>query len=123
MPGIFLTLVAASWLFILLAIPGTRKPAYSHPRHTISELGEIGAPQARLVAMGVFLPIGIVMLVVAWLVRGQETETGALALCLAVRYIAAALFPATPARPCPARGARPRTTWAGWSNTSAARSH
>ncbi len=93
MLGIFLALLALIYLFAALFVLGARKPGYSHLRHTISELGEIGAPQARLVAMGVFLPIGIVMLVVAWLVRAFETETFALALCLAVGYIMAALFP------------------------------
>lgn len=93
MPGILLTLLAVIYLFAALFVLGARKPAYSHLRHTISELGEIGAPQARLVAIGVFLPIGIVTLLVAWLVRGRETETVALALCLATGYIAAALFP------------------------------
>lgn len=93
MPGILLSLLAVIYLFAALSVLGARKPAYSHLRHTISELGEIGAPQARLVAIGVFLPIGIVTLLVAWLVRGRETETVALALCLATGYIAAALFP------------------------------
>lgn len=93
MPGIFLALLAVIYLFAALFVLGARKPGYSHLGHTISELGEIGAPQARLVALGVFLPIGIVMLVVVWLVRAFETETCALALCLAVGYITAALFP------------------------------
>lgn len=93
MPGILLTLLAVFYLFAALLVLGARKPGYRHLRHTISELGETGAPQARLVAMGVFLPIGIVMLMVAWLVRTFETETLALALCLAIGYLAAALFP------------------------------
>jgi len=93
MPGILLTLFAVIYLFAALFVLGARKPAYRHVRHTISELGEIGAPHARLVALGVFLPVGGVMLLVAWLVRAFGTETCALALCLAVGYIVAALFP------------------------------
>lgn len=93
MPGILLTLLAVLYLSAALFGLGARKPAYSHLRHTISELGETGTPQARLVALGVFLPVGIVMLTVAWLARARETETCALALCLAAGYIVAALFP------------------------------
>ncbi len=90
---ISLTLFALAYLFAALFVLGRKKPGYSHLRHTISELGESGAPQETLVAMGVFLPIGLVLLLVAYLVRHLAVEEFALALCLALGYIVAAVFP------------------------------
>lgn len=88
-----LTLGAAVYLCAWLVIPGARKPGYSHLRHTISELGEVGAPHARLVAFGVFLPVGIVLLAVAGLARPADSAASVLALCIAIGYIVAAIFP------------------------------
>ena len=99
MPALILTLAAAVHLFAALLILGARRPAYSQRRHTISELGESGAPQARRVAAGVFLPIGLAMLLAAWLARPLGSGTSALALCIAVGYLAAAAFPCDPGSP------------------------
>ena len=120
MPALILTLAAAMHLFAALLILGARRPAYSQRRHTISELGESGAPQARLVAAGVFLPIGLAMLLAAWLAHPLGSGTSALALCIAVGYLAAAAFPCDPGSPCPAAGARPFITSAARSSTAAA---
>ncbi len=76
-----------------------RKPGYSHIRHTISELGETGARDQRLVAFGVFLPVGLLLLAVAGLVRADSTPVAALASCIAVGYLGAALFPCDPGSP------------------------
>jgi hypothetical membrane protein len=40
---------------------GRRKPGYSHVRHTISELGEIGSPVGAIVSYGGFLATGILV--------------------------------------------------------------
>jgi hypothetical protein len=99
MPVLILTLAAALYLSAALLVLGARKPAYSHLRHTISELGESGAPQAGLVATGLFLPIGLGMVLVAWLSRPLGSGISALALCIAVGYLAAAAFPCDPGSP------------------------
>jgi hypothetical protein len=99
MPAMILTLAVVLYLSAALLILGARKPAYSHARHTISELGESGAPQASLVTAGVFLPIGLAMLLAAWLARPLGFGTSALALCIAVGYLTAAAFPCDPGSP------------------------
>lgn len=99
MPAMMLTLAAAVYLSTALVVLGARKPGFSHLRHTISELGESGAPQCRLVAAGVFLPVGLGMLLAAWLARCLGPGMSALALCIAVGYLAAAAFPCDPGSP------------------------
>jgi len=82
--------------FVFLAISTTvlasRRSEYSHVRHTISELGERGAVDEKLVAYGVFLPIGISMSLVAFFVQSNE-PAAMLAAALAVGYGGSALFP------------------------------
>lgn len=93
------TLAAASYLAVSLAVLGARTHGYSHVRHTISELGEVGAPYQRLVAFGVFLPAGALLLAAAYMVRDVSQTTAALALCIAVGYAVAAWFPCDPGSP------------------------
>lgn len=74
-------------------------------RHTISELGEQGAPDARRVAWLLFAPVGLVLLAVGALALRDEAaqplrETfGLLALAVGVGYLGAALFPCDPGSP------------------------
>lgn len=86
-----LTIIASSYLTVCIWIFGRKKSHYSQLRHTISELGEAGAVHERWVGRGVFLPVGLLLLLVAYLVPVAPTK--ALALCLAVGYVVAALFP------------------------------
>ena len=51
-----LATVAAVYLATGVVIAARRRPSYRHARHTISELGEHGAPHALAVAYGLFLP-------------------------------------------------------------------
>lgn len=93
------TAIAATYLFASLIALAPRKAGYSHLKHSISEIGEIGAPDQRLVAFGLFLPIGLVLLLVAYLVRPASPSAAALALCIAIGYIGAAAFPCDPGSP------------------------
>lgn len=81
--------------YLLSAIIGfaARRPDYNHSKNTISELGEAGATSARLVSFGVFLPVGLALLLVAVLARRVEPDGALLALCIAVGYAVAAIFP------------------------------
>jgi hypothetical protein len=56
------SLIAAAAGMVLLGTTyfASLRPAYSHLSNTISELGEIGAPQAHMVAFGFFLPVGLI---------------------------------------------------------------
>ena len=96
---ISLTAVAAAYLFTSLLVLARRKAGYSHLKHTISEIGEIGAPDQRFVAFGLFLPIGLLLLAVAFLVRIESPASAALALCIAIGYLVATLFPCDPGSP------------------------
>lgn len=93
------TAISAIYLFVSLFALAPRKPGYSHVKHSISELGEVGAPDQRFVAIGLFLPIGLALLLVAYLVRPVSQVVAALALCIAIGYIGAAIFPCDPGSP------------------------
>lgn len=80
------------------------RPGYSHISKTISELGESGAPHARLVAFGFFLPVGLLVWLALWLVHPQAsdkyTSFTLLALsCLGTGYALSAFFPCDPGAP------------------------
>jgi hypothetical protein len=98
-------LLASVTLLAALVGFGARRPEYSHLRHTISELGEVGAADSRLVSLGVFLPMGLLFggaaLVAAYRRPESPLAEGVffLALCLAVGYGVAALFPCDPGSP------------------------
>jgi hypothetical protein len=90
---IAVTVIAAAYLFTSLFILAPRKAGYSHFKHTISEIGEVGAPNQRFVAFGVFLPIGLLLLLVAYFVQSVSTPSAVLALSIATGYLIAAAFP------------------------------
>jgi hypothetical protein len=99
MVATLLPVIALVYLFISLQSLARRKPDYSHFRHTISELGEIGAPDQRLVARGVFLPVGLAMAWVGAMLHGVVPAGSALAYCIAAGYLVASLFPCDPGSP------------------------
>lgn len=75
-----------------------RRREYSHVRHTISELGEMGAPHQRFVSLGLFLPIGAALLLIGLFLYRQASEEisdvlGGLSICVGIGYIVAAFFP------------------------------
>ena len=88
LPILALGLLAASLLVL-----GRRKPQYSHVIHTISELGEVGAPDQKLVAWAVFLPIGLLLLPISYLYLRSFPPAASLAGCISVGYLVAAFFP------------------------------
>jgi hypothetical membrane protein len=97
--GSAITGFAAIFLVTGCLLLGARKPGYSHLKNTISELGEVGARDQQLVAFGLFLPIGLLLLLVALLVFPSSRPASALALCIAVGYLGAAAFPCDPGSP------------------------
>ncbi len=87
------------YLLVSLIGVGRRWPRYTHLNHTISELGEVGAPDQRLVAFGIFLPVGLGLLAVAVATRPVTEPVSALALAIAIGYLVAAFFPCDPGSP------------------------
>jgi hypothetical protein len=80
------------------------RPGYSHISNTISELGETGAPRARLVAYGFFLPVGLMVWLALWLLQRGSSDKGASAVllalsCLGTGYVVAAFAPCDPGGP------------------------
>lgn len=94
-----IAIAAAAWLLMGVLVLAPKKPGYRHWRHTISELGEVGAPHQRLTAFGVFLPVAALMLAAALLLLPDSGQAAALALCIAVGYAVAAVFPCDPGSP------------------------
>jgi len=95
-----ITLMVALYLSVGLFLLGRKKPGYSHVRCTISELGESGSVTMSRVAWALFLPVGLAMAGLAWMVQDQQA-TLLLAGSLAVGYTLAALFPVDPDVPFP----------------------
>ena len=105
MPILLTALLCTLFLGVGIVYFASRTSGYSHRRHTISELGEIGGPYSRLVRMGLFLPVGLCCLALArWFVETvapSDLSRGAstLAISLAVGYLVAAFFPCDPGSP------------------------
>jgi hypothetical protein len=105
MPILLTALLCASFLGAGIVYFAFRICGYSHTRHTISELGEIGGQYSRLVGMGLFLPVGLCCLALARACAGtvapSDLSKGAstLAISLAVGYLVAAFFPCDPGSP------------------------
>lgn len=94
-----LSLVVAAYLVVSIVAAARRKPDYRHTIHTISELGEFGSAQMRQVSLGVFLPIGVTLAIVAWLQHASNTPIAALSISMAAGYTTSALFPCDPGSP------------------------
>jgi hypothetical membrane protein len=87
------TIAATVWLVVAMWLLARRKPGYRHLEHTISELGEVGSPDQRLVALGVFLPVGVLLLVAAAAMISTVPAAAALAAAIAAGYLGAAVLP------------------------------
>lgn len=87
---------------LLTVIGGAHFPNYSHASQFISELGADGAPNARLINLGGFLPAGIFIIAFAFfawrsLPRSGATTFGMFGLALfALGYLVAVVFPCAP---------------------------
>lgn len=76
-----------------------RRSGYSHVRDTISELGEHGAADSQLVAYGLFLPVGLMQLVIAAMMSNLDDGVALLALCLGIGYLVSVVASCDPGSP------------------------
>ncbi|MFZ6014151.1 MAG: DUF998 domain-containing protein [Bacteroidota bacterium] len=88
--SVVLVLAACLYLVAGVAYFGFKKQGFSHFRHTISELGEYGSLQSKVVSWGLFLPVGVGLMAVA--ILGSSVVAG-LAASIGTGYIVAAFFP------------------------------
>ncbi len=77
---------------------GNKIKGYNHFKHTISELGETGSTFEKQVSLGLFLPTGILLAIVALLEKENINVMG-LSAAVAIGYIVAAFFPCDPGSP------------------------
>ena len=95
--------ILSTMLILYLAVGvgwfSVRRAGYSHVIHTISELGERGAPDEKYVAFRLFLPVGLLALWIALLIARTSPALAALAGCLGAGYVVAAFFPCDPGSP------------------------
>ncbi|MEQ8364774.1 MAG: DUF998 domain-containing protein [Cyclobacteriaceae bacterium] len=84
-------ILAPLFLFSGIFYFGFGKQSYSHIKHTISELGEVGYAKSKLVSLVFFLPLGLVLMALA--LSSSYLVIQGLAGSLAVGYILAAFFP------------------------------
>ena len=103
MTTLLLAAATAAYLLIAILFFAARRPSYSHLRDTLSELGEVGAADGRLVSFGIFLPVGLGLLAAAALIRDSSLAArdplALLAFCVAAGYLVAAFFPCDPGSP------------------------
>lgn len=92
-----LAILSAVYLATGVIYFATRRKYYHHLQHTISELGEKDAPEAKTVNFGLFLPVGV-FLISLGLTTDFSIVKG-LAFCLAAGYLVAAFFPCDPGSP------------------------
>src|SRR5688572_19679989 len=82
---------------------GSRKPGYSHVRHTISELGETGSPVGRSVSFIGFLSTGIAvwlfLLVTAGALPDGATDPLYTLSLVGAGYVGGAIFRCDPGAP------------------------
>ncbi len=76
-----------------------KREDYSHVRDSISELAEIGSSYEKTVSYGVFLPFGLVAILVAIQLSSLHPVIGLLLGAMGVSYALSAFFPCDPNTP------------------------
>ena len=94
----FLPILTSIYLLIGIIYFGFKKSSYSHIKDTISELGEFGSKHAKMVNYGLFLPVGVLLFIIAFLNSSNSVLMG-LSISLGIGYIVSAFFPCDPGSP------------------------
>lgn len=76
-----------------------KRPAYSHLKHSISELGENGSDFEKQVGFIVFVPVGLGFLLLAGLSYADNWPAAVLAGAMGFGYFLSAFFPCDPGTP------------------------
>jgi hypothetical protein len=100
-----LTFVTSLYLFISIINFAHQLPPYRHLRDTISELGETGSAFEKQVGYGVFLPVGLILILAGAILYFAAPQNDllknlcGLMACVGVGYAVAAFFPCDPGSP------------------------
>ena len=93
-----LPILTAIYLLIGILYFGFKKSFYSHIKDTISELGEFGSKHAKMVNYGLFMPVGVLLFIIAFFNSSNSVLVG-LSISLGIGYIVSAFFPCDPGSP------------------------
>lgn len=89
---ILLIVLCFYWAFGIFHMAKKRRN-YSHIKHSISELGESGCSCEKQVGYGLFLPIGLLLFVSAFLLKNVNTDAALLSTFMGCGYFFSAFFP------------------------------
>lgn len=87
------------FLCIGIIVMARRRPAYSHVRDTISELGELGAADSQRVALGLFLPVALLLFGATAMIFSSGERIAMLGFCMGVGYLVSVVAPCDPGSP------------------------
>lgn len=94
-------ILLATLLYLILGVTifASKRAKYSHLSHTISELGENGSTYEKSIGFGVFLPVGLIFLLLSVLNLGNNMPVAVLAGAMGFSYSLSAFFPCDPGTP------------------------
>ena len=96
MATLILAVLAAAMAAIMPIYLGRKKPDYSHMRHTLSELGEAGSPDARAVSLYGVLT-GLLVMTFLFFAAGDAPDVSREAIFMVslagIGYIGGSIFP------------------------------
>ena len=87
------------YLFSAVTYYAAKVPAYSHIKHTISELGANGTEIENAVGFKVFMPVGLGFIFLAGLTYATNWPVAVLAGAMGFSYFLSAFFPCDPGTP------------------------
>ena len=87
------------YLFSAVTYYAAKVPAYSHIKHTLSELGANGTEFEKAVAFKVFIPVGLGFILLAGLIYDTNWPAAVLAGAMGFSYFLSAFFPCDPGTP------------------------
>jgi hypothetical protein len=100
--GLGLAVLSAALAASVTIYFGRRKPGYSHLRHTISELGEIGSPVGKSVSYFGFISIGVALwlfVVIAAQLVPHQADVFLMLSLVGAGYVGGGIFRCDPDAP------------------------
>jgi hypothetical protein len=87
------------YLFSAVTYYAAKVPAYSHLKHTLSELGANGTEFEKAVGFKVFMPVGLGFILLAGLTYATNWPVAVLSGAMGFSYFLSAFFPCDPGTP------------------------